>query len=204
MTKDSINVHPKYKDILGKRFGRLVVVERETVDKSSGHYRYRVKCRCDCGNIVIKEKSALLCGRAKSCGCLQRECQKSLGAKHSLPYGVAAFNATYASYKKGALNRGYEFSISKEYFKKIVIQPCIYCGESLTQEKRHRTNGMYGSFKYTGIDRYDNNKGYVEGNCVPCCKRCNRIKTDMTVKELETIINTLYDRKDFWKNPKIW
>jgi 5-methylcytosine-specific restriction endonuclease McrA len=34
----------------------------------------------------------------------------------------------------------------------------------------------YFTFLYSGIDRKDNEKGYTEENCVPCCKRCNGIK----------------------------
>jgi hypothetical protein len=31
-----------------------------------------------------------------------------------------------------------------------------------------------------GIDRVDNTKGYSVDNCVPCCRRCNVAKADMT------------------------
>jgi len=31
-----------------------------------------------------------------------------------------------------------------------------------------------------GLDRLDNNIGYVEGNCVPCCWSCNMMKGTLT------------------------
>lgn len=36
--------------------------------------------------------------------------------------------------------------------------------------------------KFNGIDRIDNNEGYVEGNVRSCCKTCNRMKSSMTAE----------------------
>ena len=52
-------------DIIGKRFGRLVV---KAYDGNS-HYL----CDCDCGVEVSVDTSNLKSGNTKSCGCLQRE-----------------------------------------------------------------------------------------------------------------------------------
>lgn len=54
-----------FEDMTGRRFGRLVVLKELRYNK--------VKCRCDCGNIVEKQKTNLLNGNTKSCGCLNRE-----------------------------------------------------------------------------------------------------------------------------------
>ena len=35
----------------------------------------------------------------------------------------------------------------------------------------------------TGVDRFDNTKGYIHGNCVPCCQTCNRSKMDSPFDE---------------------
>lgn len=39
-------------DLIGQRFGRLVVLERaeDEVDKKSGKHKTRWLCQCDCGN----------------------------------------------------------------------------------------------------------------------------------------------------------
>jgi len=34
---------------------------------------------------------------------------------------------------------------------------------------------------YSGVDRVDNNQGYVLRNCVPCCKWCNLAKNNTDV-----------------------
>ena len=42
---------------------------------------------------------------------------------------------------------------------------------------------MNGDFIYNGIDRLDNNEGYLPSNVVTCCKICNRAKHSLTVVE---------------------
>jgi hypothetical protein len=36
--------------------------------------------------------------------------------------------------------------------------------------------------KVHSIDRVDNSLGYVIGNCVPCCKLCNSMKSNLPKK----------------------
>lgn len=57
----------------GTRFDRLVTLG-ETFSKKVGKQPYaHVKCRCDCGEEVVKLVKHLLNGKVKSCGCLRRE-----------------------------------------------------------------------------------------------------------------------------------
>lgn len=56
-------------DIIGKRFGRLTVIEYSHTENNRTYW----KCRCDCGNIVIRRRKELSAGNTKSCGCLNRE-----------------------------------------------------------------------------------------------------------------------------------
>jgi hypothetical protein len=45
----------------------------------------------------------------------------------------------------------------------------------------------------------DNTKGYTKENCVPCCKICNRLKSDLTKEEFEEYQKRV---KEFNKNKK--
>lgn len=56
-------------DITGKRFGRLVALNRTERKNSSGAYHW--KCRCDCGEYAEVAISSLNAGLTKSCGCLK-------------------------------------------------------------------------------------------------------------------------------------
>ena len=57
-------------DLTGKRFDRLVVLERAGV-ATNGDALWL--CRCDCGNTKIYRASNLKGGRNKSCGCKHRD-----------------------------------------------------------------------------------------------------------------------------------
>lgn len=57
-------------DLTGKRFNRLVVLERASNDKDG---RTRWLCRCDCGNERIISGKCLRNGHTQSCGCLNKE-----------------------------------------------------------------------------------------------------------------------------------
>ena len=57
-------------DIIGKRYGSLVVIEREGTHVTSGGRKLTTwLCKCDCGNTTIVSRKKLQEGRRKSCGC---------------------------------------------------------------------------------------------------------------------------------------
>lgn len=61
------------KNVIGMRFGRLVVLEKSP-SVSSGNKTYSMyKCKCDCGKLKNVRRDGLLSGNTKSCGCLSRE-----------------------------------------------------------------------------------------------------------------------------------
>lgn len=58
-------------DYIGKRFGRLTVIDKLP---SRGHGKgTKLVCRCDCGNRTEVFASNLTRGHTASCGCLKRE-----------------------------------------------------------------------------------------------------------------------------------
>ena len=83
------------------------------------------------------------------------------------------------------------FDLSKEVFMKLVISNCHYCGiQPLQREKTKRAKNVK-TFYYNGIDRIDNNVGYIESNCVSCCKVCNRAKRELDYDEFINWIDQL-------------
>lgn len=66
-------------------------------------------------------------------------------------------------YVKGSKKRGIDFKLTKEKFNSLIIQKCFYCD----YQKEGEVNG---------IDRIDNNKGYIDENIVSCCHICNFAK----------------------------
>lgn len=61
-----------FKNLIGKKFGRLTVISRA---ENNGK-KVMWNCRCDCGNEVIVWSSDLCTGAKKSCGCLLDDWRK--------------------------------------------------------------------------------------------------------------------------------
>lgn len=57
----------KTKDIIGNRYGKLIVIKRINSDKNK---RATYLCQCDCGNEIITSSNLLINGHTSSCGCL--------------------------------------------------------------------------------------------------------------------------------------
>ena len=87
-----------------------------------------------------------------------------------------SLTSQYHEYKKRAKKKKMDFEISKEDSKLFYNTNCYYCGDD---------------FKGMGIDRIDNNKGYVLNNVVPCCSRCNFMKHVLNREEFFTHIKKI-------------
>lgn len=73
------------RNILGKRFGKLLVVEKaKPILLKSGKHATAWKCLCDCGQEVIVKTNSLIEGHTKSCGCYHDELFKNAVTKHNL------------------------------------------------------------------------------------------------------------------------
>lgn len=56
-------------DLVGKRYGKLTVIERAGSDK----YKQALwLCKCECGNTKITNTNRLNAGKTKSCGCTNK------------------------------------------------------------------------------------------------------------------------------------
>ena len=69
----------------------------------------------------------------------------------------------YKEYITNAAKRYLDISITFDEFSELVQQKCYYCD----YHKKGETNG---------IDRINNDIGYILSNCVPCCETCNYMK----------------------------
>lgn len=79
----------KDKDMIGKRFGRLVVIEKsEPINIYNRKSHSYWKCICDCGNEKLVRIDHLIRGHVKSCGCLGRESKIKHGMINTKLYKV--------------------------------------------------------------------------------------------------------------------
>lgn len=68
-------------ELVGKRFGRLVVLKREKNNKFGCTYWL---CKCDCGKTKIIRGTHLQSGKIRSCGCLTKEATRERQITHNL------------------------------------------------------------------------------------------------------------------------
>lgn len=172
----------KYTPLTGQRFGKLIVTDYYYEVIISGQKYKKSRCICDCGGI-IDVLSVNLKRKTKgtiSCGCL---------AHMALPDNLSAKKALFYSYRKGAEERQYTFDLDFDTFLNMILLNCFYCGAEPGNLKK--TPG--GQIIYNGLDRVNNNEGYSKSNCVPCCKKCNSFKLDMSVNDFHQHVIKIYN-----------
>lgn len=158
--------HAKRAKLIGEKHGKLTILS--DVGRIGTSRRLYFLCLCECGEQTTANISDMRSGRKKSCGCLSR----------GSPDGAARNKVLYG-YKTKASDRKIEFSISDDEFFALIVQNCSYC-----KRPPHRVAAQGKSrFTCNGVDRVDNRLGYVAGNVVPCCGRCNHAKGALTRDE---------------------
>ena len=168
------------KNEMGKKYGRLTVLEQAGFDKSGSA---KWKCQCSCGNIKIISGTSLRAGRTKSCGCNKK-----------LPKGIAVYHDKILNMKRNAKARHLDWILSDDETMKFMKQKCYYCGISPmpSKKKQYLTNNFNGDFPSNGLDRIDNKKGYIPNNIVTSCRKCNFMKQAMNVSKFKNQIERIY------------
>lgn len=175
----------------GQTFGFLVV--KNFSNSTSGKCMWI--CQCICGKEIEVLTANLRRGTTKSCGCKKGYL---LSLKTALPPEELVYRIIYNDYKSGAKTRSLEFKLSFEEFKILVSSNCFYCGVEPSQLKRAENGLGAATIFYNGIDRQNNNVGYITNNCVPACKMCNYIKSsydyNIFIKWLNRIVSFRKDK----------
>lgn len=177
------------KNLLKQRFGRLIVQKYIGTKHTSAYWL----CKCDCGKLHKADSKCLTTGGVKSCGCLKIETDKQ-NRLNKRGTGQGPLNLLYCQYKWFAKKRHLKFELSKEEFKKLVLAKCVYCNCS-PKRVLYSPNDYYPKTLANGVDRVNNNIGYLFKNCVPCCKQCNQAKSDFTLTDFYRWIKRIYRKK---------
>ena len=178
------------RELTGKRYGRLVVIEHSHYNKKNRVHIW--KCKCDCGNTTEVWSTALNRTKrpTKSCGCLQRESRVGKPPYNILEKGESNIRSLYYSYTKAAKKRKKNFELTIEEFKEFIFELCHYCDSPA--KGFHRKEGTTEGIWYNGIDRVDPSIGYVKENCVTSCKDCNYAKLKQTKEEFIIMCKKVY------------
>lgn len=172
---------------IGDVFGNLIVIDNKSVSvvEPSGRKRRSVLCKCKCGRELLVRVDGLFNTNKnqsrKSCGCTKSFVNGINAQSRRKPESV--YRYVYEQYQSSAKSRNINFNLSKEEHLEIIKQPCYYCGSEPKLKQPNRGKGKYVGVPvpYNGIDRMDSMRGYEKENCVPCCTKCNYMKSDMNI-----------------------
>lgn len=175
---------PAFRDITGQRFGKWKVLQKSEHRKGNRVYW---DCKCDCGTLIPVTSGSLLQGKSKACGTPQ--CYG--------PQGEQGMRTAIRYYRKAAKDRGYVWTLSDDEARVLLLGKCTYCSAAPRNRIGLKPNYAEASNKYhsvltNGIDRVDNELGYVSGNCVSCCSKCNYGKHNHTLEEFKAWVAAAY------------
>ena len=137
--------------LIGKRFGKLLVVAREANNKHGGSMW---KAVCSCGAITVCHGPKLKAGKTKSCGCLITE-------------SVVARCTTHGQASRAKRTRAY--TAWKEMNRRVKRDPS-YTSRGITVCARWVASyeNFYADMgdcpEHYELDRIDNSKGYEPSN----------------------------------------
>jgi hypothetical protein len=167
---------------VGAKYGKLTIIGYSHTDK---RWRKHYFVKCDCGTEKIIHGSSMISGNTRSCGCLRKVAQQH----RRKPNNGGELTAIILGYKHHASRRGLNWDLTRDQVNDIIRKDCYYCGSqpSNLKKTRNSTNGLL----YNGIDRFDNTKGYIYSNVVPCCKQCNMAKRDISFSDFVEWVNNV-------------
>lgn len=167
-------------DIVGKKFNKLTVLNFKNSEPSNRKWRNKhfYCCVCDCGQQINVERSILISGSKKSCGC------------YSNPYGNKTTNRTANNHPRwtgygeisgkawshiisAAKTRDLHISITIQDAWEIFIKQnrkCKYTGCNLFFLKNSNAS----------MDRIDSKDGYHKNNVQWVHKDVNKIKGELS------------------------
>lgn len=135
-------------DLVGQKFGRLLVTSR--APKRENSRRAYWNCKCDCGNERVVYSYHLRCGVQVSCGCYAKEKNTSHGMAHSPEYTAWA-----------AMIQRCENPKNPKY-------PRYGARGISVSESWHTFENFYADMGDSGgltLDRINNDGNYENGNC---------------------------------------
>ena len=145
----------KFVNLENQRFTYLVAIECVGRDK---HGNALWNCKCDCGNEKVLNRSVLISGKAKSCGCKQKEAVTMANTKHG------QYKSRLYYIWHGMKDRCY--NTNTNYYKHYGGRGIMVCDEWKDNFKQFYDWALANGYSESlTIDRIDVNGNYEPSNC---------------------------------------
>lgn len=145
-----------YKDLVGYRFGKLIILRYLGSTIKGGHAMW--ECLCDCGNITTTTTNHLNAGHTTSCGCAGRQARLRAKTKHG-DCGTRLYGA-YRDMKSRCYNHR---NVGYRHYGGKGIRVCEKWLDSYGAFKEWALLNGYND--ELTLDRRDINKDYCPENC---------------------------------------
>lgn len=159
LQKDNRHQNRRVLDLVGKRFGRLVVIKEAENNKFN---QRRYLCKCDCGNEVVVIATRLNQNLTRSCGCLSKDTTTERNYTHK--------GSKERLYMIWCAMKARCYNLNNREYENYGGRGIQVCNEWLDYSKFREFMLLHGydsnapRGKYT-IDRIDNDGDYCPENC---------------------------------------
>lgn len=194
----------KHLSFIGTIIGKVKIIEFDSVKEGNGRNIYYYKYECICGNIETAPKNSLLQSKkARNTYCCSKcrkdklsEWAKTAKIKYIDPI-EGKCSILFSNYRAKCKKKNWEFSLTFEYFKKLVTSNCHYCDLEPNKCRQYRAKSRLGLSRiyFNGVDRLNSSLGYNINNVVPCCEDCNKAKRNLSYEQFLNLIKRIYEFK---------
>jgi len=159
--------------IIGKRFGRLIVLQYVGV---ATNHKSIFECVCDCGKHIVVKRNSLVTDHTKSCGCLYEEAIQVNALKHGLRN-----HALYHTWLNIKDRCGNPNNSHYKYYGGKGIKVCSEWANDF--KKFYDWSLSVGWVKGLSIERNNNSKGYEPSNCryIPLIEQCKNKTSNIMI-----------------------
>lgn len=169
-------------DLTGKTFNHITLL------KFIGKNNYNCfiyEAICSCNKSMKVEGNDISSGKIKSCG-------HTRGENNRLPGNESLINNHFCQTRNKAEDRNHLFELTKDEFISLIFKNCSYCGTEPKNIIKNRSKLAFKHMLVNGIDRIDNNKGYIIDNVTTACYTCNQAKHRLTKEFFLKWIDKVY------------
>jgi len=146
--------------LVGQKYGMLKVLKLLSYKSRGGGFYY--DCKCDCGKNKKVQKSYLLNGRVKSCGCFRlKELQKNQIIRHGHSTRTKGMTPTYRSWADMVKRCTNPKNWAWKYYGGRGIKVCkkwVNSFDAFLKDMGERDKDLT-------LDRINNNGNYEKRNC---------------------------------------
>lgn len=166
------------------KIGEIIII---SYDPTKCYYGFE----CSCGkqfigttqSIAQKELQVEEFGTSGCKGCMGK-------VKRELLSDEELYKPIFKQYIRGAKKRNdKEFNLSYSHCLGLFKSNCHYCNRQPSNVIKIGQRII----TYQGIDRMEQDTGYIKTNVVPCCKQCNYAKNTLNYQEFLDLISNIYN-----------